>query len=540
MTRRALIAFAAALLTMPAGASGQEARPQGREAPSIDVVTIEREDLFTDAQVETNPFAGFFNGLHVTTQVYVIRRELLFDAGDPADSIVLAESERNLRSRGLFRSVRIDTVTVDDLLTARVRTRDAWSLLPRASFQIAADGRLTGSFGLTETNVGGTGNRVRLWYVREADRDGLVAGVTLPQIGRSNLAASGSLASLSDLDSGSWTFASPFRANSDTQSFFYGGEAFTGRVTRYRAESASVADTTDFHRRATINRFFYTLAPRARPEGYLRVGASIEVRREEYLLADTPELDQDSIFALVPDTVYSQLSVYGEYRRSRFVRLGRFNGFTEEDQDLSDLVYLSAALAPGGLGYERTGIGPRLVVRSGLRAGPALLKGVIDANALFNSAGLDSGRVVATGTAAIRTGERHATFLQLAGGVLEHPPPGGEFDLGFQQMPRLWGPHAFVGTRSLRATVEHRFFAIDNIADLVGIGLAGFFDYGGAWYDDQDARLGGNAGVSIFFGSPLSSLAQVSHLSGGYRFGGGIDDSSLSRWAFSLGAGLIF
>lgn len=168
------------------------------------------------------------------------------------------------------------------------------------------------------------------------------------------------------------------------------------------------------------------------------------------------------------------------------------------------------------------------------------MKAVIDGNALFNSAGLDSGRVVGTGTVAVRVAERHATFFQVAGGVQENPPPGGEFDLGFQVMPRLWGPHAFVGTRSLRMTFEHRFFAIDEILDIVGIGLGAFADYGGAWYEDQRRRLGGNAGLAVFFGAPLTGLAQIIHLSGGYRFGGGLSGTGESGWALTFGSGIIF
>ena len=521
-------------------ATGFVAPARAQTPPTIDSIAIERQNITSDSQAESNPFAGLMNGLHVTTRTYVIRSELLFDVGDAVDSLLLAESERNLRARGLFRSVRIDTTTLNGKLTATIRTRDAWSLLPRANVQIASDGRFTGTFGLTEANVAGTGSRLRVWYVRETDRDGFVFSGGLPRVGGGNVAASGSWASLSDLDAATWTFSTPFRSNSDRRSFFYEGQTFEGRVRQYRAIDANVADTTDFHRRAFINRVFYTVAPIARPEGYLRVGVSAEIRREEYILEPNPAIDRDSVFALVPDTVYAGISVFSEYRQARFVRMGRFNGFTEEDQDISNLIFVSAALAPAGWGYESTGIGARAVLRAGARAGPTLLKAAIDGNALFNGAGLDSGRVVATGTVAVRTAERHATFVQISGGMQDRPPPGGQFDLGFQINPRLWGPHAFVGTRSFRATLEHRFFMIDNIADLIGLGLAGFVDYGGAWYRDQDARLGGNAGVSVFFGSPLSSLAQVSHLSAGYRFGGGIEGTDLARWSFSLGSGIVF
>lgn len=531
----------AVLLGLVGAALGVAGNPAaGQTQPAIDTVIIERQDLFTEDRAHSDVFAQLFNDMHATTRSWVVRRELLFGPGDAYDSSLVVESERNLRALGIFRTVRIDTVRVGDALAVRVRTKDAWSLLPRANMRIASDGRLTGSFGVTETNVAGTGNRARLWYIRDADRDGFIASTFIRRIGRSRIAAAASWANLSDLDSGFWSVAHPFRSFSDRWSVFYGGEAFQGRVFQYRTETPTRRDTTVWRRRAFTNRVFYTHAPVATPERYIRVGASMEVRREEYLRAPGEALNQDSLFALVPDTVYGMFSAFVEYRRARFERMGRFNGFIDEDQDLSDLVFLSAKLAPGGWGYRETGIGGRIVLGSGVRAGPTLLKALVDANGLFNSGGLDSGRVVATGTIAVRTAKRHATFFQVSGGAMESPPPGGEFDLGFEVLPRLWGPHAFVGTRSVRFTFEHRFFAFDNIRDLIGLGVAAFADYGGAWFEDQDARLGGNVGLSFFFGSPLSSLAQVNHISGGYRFGGGIGASGASRWAFTAGSGIIF
>jgi outer membrane protein assembly factor BamA len=52
----------------------------------------------------------------------VIRRELLIDAGDPYDSLLVAESERNLRALGIFRDVEIDRVETDSGIVLLVRT----------------------------------------------------------------------------------------------------------------------------------------------------------------------------------------------------------------------------------------------------------------------------------------------------------------------------------------------------------------------------------------------------------------------------------
>ena len=334
--------------------------------------------------------------------------------------------------------------------------------------------------------------------------------------------------------------SNPFRSFSDRSAFYYEGRSFQGRIPQYRRDNPDELQTIEWQRRALVNRFTATLAPVASARGFLRLGARLEVRHEEHMRLENPDVDVDSLYATVPDSVYGLVGVFMDWRRARFERVEHFNGFAEEDQDLSDRVTVSVNLAHEELGYESTGVGARLFLASGRRAGSAILKGSLDGNGLFNSAGLDSGYVYGSGTAAVRTTDRNTTFLRAIGGVQESPRPGSEHDIGFQILPRLWGPHAFIGTRTLQATVEHRSYLVDNFANLTGIGIGAFVDYGGAWYPDQDPRLGGNIGVTVFGGSPLSSFAQVTNLNLGYRFGGGIGDSERSRWAFSAGGGLRF
>lgn len=507
----------------------------------IDTVIITRRDVFLPEDAERNFIYRLGNGLHAMTHAWVIRRELLLGAGSSADSSLTAESERNLRRLGLFHRVRVDTARMDDgKLALDVRTREAWSLQPRFTGRLASDGTITGTFGVTEINLAGTGNAMRVWYVRETDRDGMDLRLTSNRVGSTRLSASGTWQNLSDRDVVSWIVANPFRSLSDRSAFYYEGRSFQGRIPQYRRDNPDELQTIEWRRRALINRFTGTIAPIASASGFLRVGATLEFRHEEHLRLENPMVDVDSLDATVPDSTYGLVGAFVEWRRARFERVEHFNGFAEEDQDLSDRVLFSLKLAHKELGYESTGIGARLLLASGRRAGSAILKGYLDGSGLFNSAGLDTGYVYGSGTAAVRTTDRNTTFLRAIGGVQESPRPGSEHDIGFQILPRLWGPHAFIGTRTLQATVEHRSYLVDNFANLTGIGIGAFVDYGGAWYPDQDPRLGGNIGVTVFGGSPLSSFAQVTNLNLGYRFGGGIGDSERSRWAFSAGGGLRF
>ena len=177
---------------------------------------------------------------------------------------------------------------------------------------------------------------------------GMVFATRFDRFGRTRLGVGGTYEDLSDRRSGSWGIGNSFRSFSDRWSLVYGGEAFDGRVLQYRAESHTSRDTVEWQRRATINRGFASYAPIASPREYLRVGAMLEIREEEYFPSPDPVLgpSPDSLFA-VPDTTYGLVGAFLEYRRANFARVQRFNGFADEDQDLSGLVFLSLKLAPG-------------------------------------------------------------------------------------------------------------------------------------------------------------------------------------------------
>ena len=78
---------------------------------------------------------NLLNHVHVTTRSFVIHEEMTVSPGDPLDSAALAESARNLRALGIFRSVAIDTVRAPDGLDVRVDTHDAWTTNPTIKLQ---------------------------------------------------------------------------------------------------------------------------------------------------------------------------------------------------------------------------------------------------------------------------------------------------------------------------------------------------------------------------------------------------------------------
>ena len=493
---------------------------------------VERADVFPPEVAQGSFLYRGMNAIHVITQEPVIRQELLFRQGEPLDTARVAESERNLRSKGIFREIEFDTVRVEDRLAVRVRTRDGWSLKPKLKLGAASDGTFTGTIGVNETNLLGTGNQVYAAYDKQVDRDGLNASADFSRPFGSEIDLRANYAGLSDGKNGNWYAGLPLRSLAAPWGLEHDGLAADQEVIRYR-DAGIERDSTLFRREALLLALDATKAVAVGPRGYLRAGLHGEFRKESYSrLSDPP--------ASVPDSAYGAFGIFGEFLRARYWTVDRLNGFGEEDVDLSTRIRLGANLAPSWLGYENTGVAPSIGLASGVvvAGGRAYVWGAVDANALWSSAGLDSARVLVTASAGWKAAPRHATVLQVQGGLLEGTPPGSEFDLGYTNAPRSWAPHAFVGTRGVWGTLEHRWFRFQDVLQLADIAIAAFVDYGGAWYDDQDARFGGNLGFGLRSGSALASVATTGRLDVGWRFGDGVERES--SFVVSLGAGFVF
>jgi hypothetical protein len=523
-TRR-LVRFGlwATLLWLPAELSGQA-------EPVIDTVVIVRDNVFTAQQAQSSKIFRVMNTLHITTHRPVIENELLFEVGEPYDSARIAESERNLRNMQIFSEVDIDTTRIGDRFAVVVRTQDGWSTKPKFKFGVASDGTVTGVIGINEINLLGTGSQIYVAYEKQVDRDGLNLSAKFQRLFGSNVDASGNYAGLSDGKNANWRFGQPFRTLESRRSMEYDGLAADQRILQYFLPDASTLDTIFYRRTAFTNNVTGALAARGETTRYLRIAATAGVRREEYVL------EQDTGMT-VPDTVTGTVGIWGEYRKAHYMEVRRFNGIGAEDLDLSTTIRLTANLAPKGFGWERSGIGPGVAASATVPLGTAFIWTALDANGLFTDAGLDSGRVILNVAFGWKPGARHAMALQMQAGMLENEAPGQEFDLGYTAAPRSWEPHSFVGNRELWVQFEHKWFVWDKLLDLVGVALAGFFEYGGAWYDGQPRRYGGNAGVGLRLGSALSTVPRTGRLDIGYRFG---EDVTGDRWVISFGSGFVF
>ena len=514
--------------TVPA--VGQAVDPQ----PSpvlIDGVEITTENVFSDAEIRKNFVFRFMNDIRFRTRERVVAKELLFGPGSALDSVQLAETERNLRLLGLVREVSVDTVTRNDSLVVTVRTQDAWSTQPIFRFSFSGE-TLTGKIGLAEKNLFGSGNQAKIAWRKDVDRNAFELDSRFRRVFGSQIDVAGAYSGLSDGDIGQWYLGDPWRSGEDRRAVGYAGDIANRRIPQYRVLSETLTDTTQYRYRGFGNSLSIGWAPRAESGRFVRVGVDGALRNDRYL----SEYDTASVLA-PPDSVKGWIGGFVETRRDRFTVFQYLNGFSREDVNLSPYAIGGVRIAPSAFGYDRDGIGLVGRAGTGARTGPVFLRIDISANALFTSAGVDSGRVVLNVSAAAKPWRKHAVLLGMYGGVLDNPPPGSEFDLGFDRAPRTFDPHSFVGTRAFAGTIEYRWYLWDSLLGLFGLGIAGFLDYGGAWYPEQDPRSGGNFGLGLRTGSARASGAQTGRIDVGYRFG---PDFTGSRWAFSLGTGFNF
>ena len=488
-------------------------------------VHLVRRDIFDPN--ERGWFARLANHLHFQTQAPVIRREVLIHPGEQYDSALVAESERNLRALGIFRRVQIDSVRTDSGLVLRVLTKDGWSTQLDWRFR-STGGEVAFTIGMVETNLLGTASSAAVRYRKDPDRSSIALAFRRRRLFAGTVGLEFQYENRSDGRLSGIAIERPFFAQTSANAFRLGAEDDDARVLRFFEGIDQARDT--LNRRFSLVRASYAWALRAATSGYLRLGVAAQVRRDDTLRVGST--------APMPRTVTGSVGPYLIWNRARYLVAHGYAGFArEEDVDLGTTVRVGLQAAPGLFGYERDGLAPEIAGRVGTQIPGGF--GYIDAFAggLFSSAGLDSGTVQLAGTVVLQPGARHVAVLHLEGGWLKDPVPGEEFDLGLGSGPRAFGSHAFTGDRSIFASAEYRYTLTEDLAGLVGLGIAGFIDHGGAWYAGSPRRTGWDAGVGLRLGASRSTDVPALRFDLAHRFANDVEPAG---WVLTVGKGFAF
>jgi hypothetical protein len=495
--------------------------------PIIRHIEFRRSDIFDST--ETNGFIPrLVNGLHVTTVLSVVSREILFKPGEPYDSADAAETARNLRKLGLFRKVSLDTVTTDSGFTLKVRTQDGWSTQADLRFRSAGN-QTDYQIALIERNLLGTGTRFATRYRKTPDRSLVNFQFLQPRLLARSVSLGLRYEDRSDGVRGQVAVERPFFTLSDKAGLYTLFDIRDERVIQFRDGFSTPSDS--LRRRYVLGRVDAAYALRRSSRGYVRVGLTAQVRRDDYVEWPSRNLANRVTAAAGP---------FIEWRRANFVVTRGFARFgRDEDVDISDLARLSVLAAPSAFGYDTGGIGLLAQLRVGTQLGRGLGFAWIDsrANGVYTGAGLDSGSVTFGATAVLTPARRHLIIGHADIGWLKDPQPATEFDLGFSVGPRGFPIHAFTGNRTYFTTAEYRYNFGEDVFKALDLGLAGFVDHGGAWYDTQDRRTGTNVGLGFRLSASRAADANPTRLDLAYRFK---NDRERAGWVFVIASGLVF
>jgi hemolysin activation/secretion protein len=488
-TKRALasaLAIAAALCASPGAARAQD-------APQIRQIRIESENVFQDA--EGSLLARVADAIHGITRPEVIRRELLFSEGDTLDPARIAETERNLRALGLFRSVKIRVEPVGDQVDVVVQTRDGWSTQLSGSFG-RAGGRNKFGAEIEENNLLGLGKSLSVSFASNPDRETRAISYEDPQFLGRRLTLDVEYASLSDGDRRHFALTHPFRSLATTSAgaaIYEEGRQLT-RIYGGGSEVARFETASELLELSAGRKVFSeTLRPIARlTVGYRRQESRFTL--EEGSPDMLPERRQFGFFfgrldLLQPDFVVER----GIYSFSR-----------DEDFDIGSRASLEIGYSPRLFGAQER-LAARLQLARGLPFAGGFVIGSLSGKTRAQTDGtlenaLAEGSVLAVwrpfrnvpqtvvGRVALAWGDRLDRDFQLAA--------DGATGL------RGYRLHAFTGDRRLLFNVEDRVRITRELLHLFEVGAAAFVDAGYAWpvgapFKLSDLRYDVGAGLRI-------------------------------------------
>ncbi|HEY6556039.1 MAG TPA: hypothetical protein VI072_02155 [Polyangiaceae bacterium] len=496
--------------------------PEGKRVESIRIVRLEVFD-------ERDPVPDFINVFHVTSQPYVIRRELLFHEGEPYDAVKFAESARNLRATSQLSVVLVLAVrgSTEDRVRVLVITKDIWSLRLNWDVKLANSQIASLILNPTEQNLFGTHTSIGLRFRLVPDTYSFGAQFSNRRVLGSRMQASVGANVIFNRDSGDSEgsygyafFGQPLYSRRSTWGFQTGvawlkeiSRSFVGLEQRFydaRPASAPGACQGDprcipwiYQTERAVAEATFVRSFGRRYKYDLRFGAELDHR--EYELPDLPGYDAAAVRTFqgdalpVSDTRISPLAELHAYD-ANFVRLLDFETLSlQEDVSVGHELLWRVYPASRDLGSSRDLIGSyaalayTLPVSDGivrvLGSSTIELAAEDEHDALFEAAlrlvtpRFAFGRFVYDGLLL----NRYQNYLNR------------RFVIGGDTRLRGYAPAAFIGKDLLASSVEFRSRPIEIMS--VQVGAALFYDAGDAFdgFDELNVKHGAGAGLRVLF-----------------------------------------
>ena len=546
-----LLPIAALLaLVAPGPAVARDAmgtRDQARASyPIIATIRIDRDDVFDlDNPDERHLPYIWANRLHIETREQVIRRELLFEEGDPADPDVLYESERNLRRLNfLHDNSRIEAVPRNDgRVDVVVHTRDVWTTKPVASINRAGN-QTTGRFSFVEENLFGFGKRLGLSLKKELDRDSGGIEYFDPRLlgsrwtlGTSYFDRSDGILYAADADR-------PFYSVWTERAGGGGGSHFS-QVTTLQIDGS---DAPGFRQRHSDLQLHYGRALRTGYAGVRRLvcrfrfeNDRFDVEPGEAPLTPLPPVGGTGYVALPENRRFRVLEA--EYQSSgvRFERVSFLDKFDRfQDINEGDDWAASLGLSPQFLGDDHNHVFFSGRYGRWFHFSPASYSLVEGSTSGRFLSGVGRNVISAFDFRHYYSGFPRQTLVFHAAHSWGHNLDGDkQFLLGSDSGLRGYDNRRFDGNKRLLLNVEDRAYMVFDWLHLVSVAFSAFADAGYVWRTGESEDLGdlvGDVGIGFRFDVTRGSSGTVIRLDYGYPLNAvGREDNRRGLLSFTAG-----
>jgi len=498
------------------------------DLPIVDSIEVVVEDVFEEEGFVPDLWAyRLANRLHIKTRESIIRQELLFTEGEPVSKEDLEQTERNLRALPFLRLARVETTpTKQGRLRVRVVASDAWTTVPE--LRLAKVGNVwVWSAGAAERNLLGYGKQLRIARRSDIDRDQTFLSYRDPRVAGSRF---GATAFLSDASDGHHVFLSTLRPFFSLQTLWSTRVQFEDydRLDPVYADGERVDDLIHLRRRVELD---LGRAVRRTTTSALRVHLGYD-------------FIEDEIDSGLDHRRFGMIRVGVSSVGHRFLKLTHVNRFERpEDINLGGQASAFVGLSTPTLGGEdQSSLFYFLSANRGFRLSPGgFLLTHVSWQARDRNERIENSFAVVRVNAIQKLSQRR---LVLAKAELRHGhnlDPEVQIRLGAESGLRGYPVRQFNGNRAFLASLEGRWFFADDVADLVSMGVAGFFDSGYAWPDGQPMTFSdfrSDVGLSLLLGASRGSAARP-----GIRIDFAYALSPLegrSRWLISAGSQIGF
>jgi len=478
----------------------------------IGEILINNDNVFDlEDPDEDKALYRFANRIHMTTRSDVIAEQLLFQPGDRFSSQSLAESERLLRENRYLQDATIRPVRLEDgTVDIEVETSDSWTLVPKLSLS-RSGGTNSGTIGVQEMNLLGTGIGVELEYKSDVDRDSALVAFTDRNLFGSRYSLNALLANNSD---GSTQFL-------ELEKPFYSLDSRNAKGFSYYKDDEiefyyNLGEKLGDYRHQASEQEFLLGWSKGLHDGWTRrytTGVAFDVDRfsavanDEYPAVPIPE-DRTLYYPFFGIEVL-------EDRYEKVTNSDQMN--RTEDRFLGTRLSARLGVATETLGSDRNALIYNATAQKGF--------GSFESKTLLLSASLD-GRLADSGSQNVtldmsaryywRQSEHRLLYLMLTGTLGDNLDLDQYLLIGGDSGLRGYPLRYQTGNKRALFSIEQRFFTDWYPFHLFNIGAAVFADVGRAWGEapltTSDNPWLSDVGFGLRIGNTRSGLGRMAHI----------------------------